>query len=170
MVRSHFDEVRRAALPVALVALTSLSAAAAEAAAASAPLTHVRSTDPLIAALIVRAGEESATFRGLLKSLQASDGIVYVERGTCGHGVRACLAMWMLASGSHRFLRVLIYPHHDVTDVEVMGSIGHELQHAVEALTEPAVTDGTKLYRLPTPRRSTTICSRPPRPLKWATR
>jgi hypothetical protein len=31
-------------------------------------------------------------------------------------------------------------------DVDVMGSLGHEQQHAVEVLSEPAVTNGVTMY------------------------
>ncbi len=49
--------------------------------------------DALIAALLLEAPRRSATFRRLVDAIDASDGIVYVERGTCLHGVQACLVM-----------------------------------------------------------------------------
>jgi hypothetical protein len=32
------------------------------------------------------------------------------------------------------------------SDREIMGSIGHELQHAIEVLSDPYVTDDTRLF------------------------
>src|SRR5215203_5838399 len=52
----------------------------------------VRSTDLALVALIAQAGRESPTFRGMTETIRASDGIVYVQPGRCGHGVRSCLA------------------------------------------------------------------------------
>ena len=85
----------------------------------------------------------SATFRGLVEAINASDGIVYVEEGACGHGVRACLAA-VAAAGPNRLLRIKV----DVrkADWDLMGSIGHELQHAVEVLAEPSVTSSHEMY------------------------
>ena len=48
--------------------------------------------------------------------------------------------------GPNRFLRITIDRRQSDADVEVMGSIGDELQHAVEALSEPGVIDSTSLY------------------------
>jgi hypothetical protein len=53
-------------------------------------ISRVRSTDVRITALIARAAEQSATFRSLLETIDATDGIVYVETGGCA-AVRACL-------------------------------------------------------------------------------
>jgi hypothetical protein len=54
--------------------------------------------------------------------------------------------MWMQTVNSNRFIRILIDRHSGDRDEDVMGSMGHELQHAVEALSEAGVTDGTRLY------------------------
>jgi hypothetical protein len=110
------------------------------------PIARVRSTDASLAALIDRATEHSATFQRLQVSIERSHGIVYVEAGTCGHGVRACLLMWMKTVGPDRFLRITIDRLKNQSDAEVMGLIGHELQHAVEGLSESGVTDGVSLY------------------------
>lgn len=109
-------------------------------------IARVRSTDPSVAALIDRAARQSATFQRLLATIQHTNGMVQIEPGVCGHSVRACLRMWMEAAASYRFLRVAIDRLKGDSDVDVMASMGHELQHAVEALSEPGITDGTRLY------------------------
>ena len=53
-------------------------------------MSRVRSSSASILALIGQAAERSETFRRLVETIDASDGIVYVEEGTCGRGVRAC--------------------------------------------------------------------------------
>jgi hypothetical protein len=113
---------------------------------APSPAPRVRSSDSTLAGLIDRAMRGSETFRRLITSIQASNGIVYVEPGRCGHGVRACLKMWMQVSGPNRFIRIVIDRTKSDRDVDVMGSLGHELQHAVEVLSEPAVTNGVTMY------------------------
>jgi hypothetical protein len=96
--------------------------------------SRVRSDDSALVALIDQARLGSETFRRLLTTIQASDGIVYVEPGECSHGVRACLKMWMQVSGPNRFVRIVINRSKADRDVDVMGSLGHELQHAIEVL------------------------------------
>jgi hypothetical protein len=131
---------------VALIASVCGLAQSAAAAGDDPPIARVRSSDASLAALIDRAAAHSATFQRLLASVERSNGIVYVEVGKCKHGVRACLQMWMQTVGPNRFLRVVIARQKGDSDVEVMGLIGHELQHAVEALSEAGVTDGVSLY------------------------
>jgi hypothetical protein len=107
---------------------------------------QVRSSDRLIADLIGEAELRSATFKALLATLASTNGIVHVESGRCGHGARACLQIWTLAAGGNRYLRVLVDRQRADSDVDLMGSIGHELQHAIEALSDASVVDGTMLY------------------------
>jgi len=42
----------------------------------------------------------------------------------------------MLAAGGNRYLRVLVDRQRADSDVDLMGSIGHELQHAIEAFSD----------------------------------
>ena len=100
--------------------------------------------DPSIAALLQEATEHSATFRHLVDTIDATDGIVYVEQGTCGHHVRACLALTTWVAGPSRILRIVVNTHRD--HGELLASIGHELQHAVEALSDPHVTNDHTMY------------------------
>jgi hypothetical protein len=110
------------------------------------PRARVRSEDRVVAGLIADARERSETFRRLLMAIESTNGIVYVEPGRCGHGARACLKMWMEASGGNRYLRVLVDRQRSDSNLDLIGSIGHELQHAIEALSEAAVVNGTMLY------------------------
>ncbi len=52
--------------------------------------SHVRSSSAAILTLIEQATERSTTFRQLIATIDASESIVYVQEGRCGHGVRAC--------------------------------------------------------------------------------
>src|SRR5207247_850214 len=72
------------------------------------------------------------------------DGIVYVEDGTCGHSVRACLHLSISTAAQYRILRVLVDARQP--DWEVMASIGHELRHAIEVLGNASITTPEAIY------------------------
>ena len=107
-------------------------------------MARVRSSNPAVAALIKSATEQSATFKGLVDTINSSDGIVIVEAGKCGHSVRACLLLSVTMAGPNRLLRVVVDTKK--ADWDLMGSIGHELQHAIEVLSNPAVTNNAAIY------------------------
>ncbi len=140
----HFQQL---AIRAALIASVVSGAAPGAAAADDDPdIVRVRSTEPSLAALIDRAAKQSPTFQGLLATIQRSNGMVQVENGKCRHGVWACLRIWMETVNSTRFLRIVIDRRKNDSDLDVMASLGHELQHAVEALSEPGITDSVRLY------------------------
>jgi len=106
-------------------------------------VSRVRSSSRSLLALIARTTEQSQTFRRLVETIDASDGLVYVEPGVCKHGVRACLVN-VKSAGGQRVLFVKVYIRR--TDRALMAAIGHELQHAVEVLNDPTVTDQPTMY------------------------
>ena len=114
---------------------------------AAATETHaagrVRAADPGLAALIIETAGRSATFRQMLEAIDASDGLVYVVRGRCGHGVRARLD-FLVVAGPNRFLRITLDDRG--TDAQAMVSLGHELRHVLEVLAEPAVISRATMY------------------------
>jgi hypothetical protein len=99
---------------------------------------RVRSTNPLIATALHQASEQSAAFRRLVETINASDGLVYVEEGQCGRGARACLVT-VKVSGPNRMLSVWVDTR--TANADLMGLIGHELRHAIEVLGDPMVTN-----------------------------
>jgi len=117
-----------------------------EVAADEPTIMRVRSTDSTITTLIGLAATRSLTFRTLVSLIQASDGMVYVEPGECGHGTRACLKLWMQSTGSTRFLRVVVSRRRGGSDMEFLGSFGHKLQHTVEALSEPGTVNSLGVF------------------------
>ena len=109
-------------------------------------LPRVRSGDQSIAALIEQATKRSATLKRLVATFETSNGIVYVEPGVCPQRVPACLKMWMATTGSTRFMRIVVDRQQLDSDSTLMGAIGHELQHAIEVLSDPTVTDSEKMF------------------------
>jgi hypothetical protein len=130
----------RSPVPVcraALMAVASLLPCAAGAQSAPA-MPRVRSENPMIAQLIADAPAKSATFRGLVAAIDATNGIVYVESGRCLYGAQACLTHTIQVAGPHRILRVVVNTRRDRDGL--IGAIGHELQHAMEILSEAGIT------------------------------
>ena len=128
----------------ALVAGVSAMFAPAAAADEAFTMTRVRSANPLLAASIREGVRRSTTFRRLIQTIDATDGLVYVEDGKCGHGVRTCLVTTMTLAGPHRILYVLVDARRSERDL--IGSIGHELWHAVEVLSAPGVKSHSAMY------------------------
>ena len=130
----------RPSLRIAVVMGGTSRAAATESSAAVASLhslmasdARVRGASSRLVAVISEAAAQSKTFRGLVDRISTTDGIVYVAEGQCAQGVRACLLNTMTIAGPNRVLRILVDPRKE--DRDLMGSIGHELQHAVEVLS-----------------------------------
>jgi hypothetical protein len=88
----------------------------------------------VILTAIAQGVEWSPTFLRLIEAIDASDGLVYVLEGECGLGVRACLHMSIELSGPNRLLRVFVNPNR-APGCELVASIGHELQHVLEVLS-----------------------------------
>jgi len=110
------------------------------------PGSHVRSDSTQLSRLIDEAKEQSPTFRRLVETIDARDGIVFIQEGACRRGVRACLYA-VSAAAKHRMLWVKVDTRKRL-DLFVMGSIGHELRHAIEVLDEPSVTSSSMMYFL----------------------
>jgi len=108
----------------------------------------VRTTSPVLATLIRQATERSATFRALIDTIEASDGIVQVSEGKCRHGARACLPLTVTVAGPFRILFILVRIDTQRADWDYMGSIGHELHHAIEVLSDPRITSSHAMVQL----------------------
>jgi hypothetical protein len=132
-----------AAVAAATIAIPPASMAADAAVPPASPMSHVRISDPSIAAVVQNAYDRSATFRKLVAAIDASDSYVYVEAGQCSHRVRACFVS-VTASNTHRFMRVIV----DASTAEtvLMGLIAHELRHTIEVIAEPSVRDSAAKY------------------------
>jgi hypothetical protein len=111
--------------------------------ASASTLRRVRSSSASIVSLIGQATERSETFRRLVETIDASDGIVYVEEGQCSRGVRACF-VGVAEAGAHRLLRVVVDTRK--AEWDLMGSIGHELRHTIEVLESPRVRSSSQMY------------------------
>ena len=107
---------------------------------------RVRGSSPETARAIAEGAEKSATFRQLVATVAATDGIVYVHHDTCGRNVRACLVHSVTHAGPHRVLHIRVDRKKKGNDLLI--AIGHELHHAAEVLADPTVvdTDSIRLF------------------------
>jgi hypothetical protein len=123
------------------VLITMLSGMAGEAISgrqAEALLPRVRSESPVIAGAIASGIDRSPIFRRLITSIDASDGLLYLAKGECRGSARACLMHLVTISGPHRLLRIRV-DLAKTAGCKLVASIGHELQHALEVLSDPSV-------------------------------
>jgi hypothetical protein len=108
---------------------------------------RVRSSSPAVLAALGFGSEHSPILRSLVNRIDATDGIVYVEEGTCGHGVRACLLMLVTVAGPHRVLYIRVDPR-KAAGCSLVSAIGHELYHAIEVLSEASVRSSHMMFAL----------------------
>lgn len=132
-----------AMMAAAILTVPRVSGAADAPVADTSHVSHVRSASPALLGIIQQATERSATFRGLVEKIDASDSLVFVSEGRCGHGVRACFAS-VTSSPTSRYMFVLVDTRK--ADWDLMGSIGHELRHTLEVIAQPGIRDDVAKY------------------------
>jgi hypothetical protein len=107
---------------------------------------RIRPQDPRLAELIRDGIARSATFRDLVKRLESGNLIVYV---TLSPNMRASLAgklTWMSKSGAFRYMRATI--NTEQSSSQMIATLAHELQHALEVGAEESVIDQRSLAGL----------------------
>jgi hypothetical protein len=151
MVYTHCDREnkRRIAALCALTATVLIGGIPKPAEGAETP-SRVRSTNATVLTLVREGAARSVAFRSLVDQIERSNGIVYVEFGTCAFGhLNACLLAFVVPSHGERYLRVLLTAgesrrNHD----QLLALVAHELQHACEVLEHPEVVDIATLNSL----------------------
>ena len=68
--------------------------------------------------------------------IDGSDSTVYLAEGDCGKNRRACFVD-VTTAGQQRFLWIMVDLRRAQSDWDLIGSIGHELRHAVEVIDSP---------------------------------
>ncbi len=126
-------------------------AAPADATATTTLLTttdrRVRSGDARIQMLMMKGVRRSVTFASLITALSATDVIVYIE--PVRHLPPLLSGRMLLiphAPGGPRYLRIQVMTHTSGNDL--IATIGHELQHALEVAAASDVEDQIRLERL----------------------
>ena len=109
---------------------------------------RVRSESRIVRDAIAFGREASPVFAALYDAIGATDGLVYIDEGACRMpGMRACLYLTMESTGAFRLLRIAVSPRR-APGCELTASIGHELQHVLEVLSDARVRRGTDMFFL----------------------
>ena len=94
----------------------------------------VRSSDAQLQSLLIEGCRLSPTLRRLSDAIGRTDGVVYLTTGPCRpRTFRACLLHTIVDTGNARYLWIRLGANADSRELVV--SMAHELQHAVEVLS-----------------------------------
>ena len=112
----------------------------------SSPARRVRSMDKHVARLLEVGITRSPTFAQLVRALNSTDVIVYVERSQDLPKALAGRMLMLPMAGPQRYLRIQV--RGNLSAPELIALIGHELQHALEIAEHPAVQDADAMRSL----------------------
>jgi hypothetical protein len=107
---------------------------------------RIRMMEARITTLLESGLVRSATLRTLVDRLDASDVILYVSLSPMMHARLAGKLTWMAQAGDYRYLRAQIST--EQTPDQMIATLAHELQHAVEVAEDRNVTDQRSLVEL----------------------
>lgn len=112
------------------------------------PTERIRAAPQALADLLVKGRDRSPTFATLLRDIDTSAWIVFVQAGSCRFpGVLGCLLHRVGRFDGQPYLRIVISESPHDGD-ETIATIGHELQHALEVIHEPNVADAEDIRTL----------------------
>ena len=110
--------------------------------------TRVRAQEPALAALVQEGVDRSMTFRRLVQRIDETDGIVYIQNGSCSiSAVGGCLLLCVTETGHARYLRIHVTAQATRPEQRIT-IVGHELQHAYEILSRRSVRTTADAYAL----------------------
>ena len=134
----------RLLLTLILVAGVLTSPAIAFAAPEGGP--RLRPQDARIVQVIKEGMARSATFRSLVERIEASHVIVYVAINPIMKNSLSGALTWMTSAGDFRYVRASVRP--DLTFNQMIATVAHELQHAVEVIEDESVVDERSLVAM----------------------
>ena len=109
---------------------------------------RLKPAGPDLRRLLVEGHSRSEVFRALVDEIQRSNAVVVIQFGLCANGrFRSCVTS-VDGDSRQRHVRVKIKPR--PTDDRLIASVAHELQHVVEIVRQPDVTNAEtalSLYR-----------------------
>lgn len=130
------------------VVATVLIAATAAAAAANGPSGEVRlrPQDARLEQVLKEGAQRSATFKSLVDRIESSNVIVYVALNPLMKSNLSGMLTWMTRTGEYRYVRASIST--ELTFDQMIATLAHELQHAVEVIEDDTVVDEKSLVAL----------------------
>lgn len=109
-------------------------------------LPNIRTSNVFLADLIAHAQEHSPTLARMVERVEQSDVIIYFEGVPKFEGsLRGCIH-FVGAAGAHRYVRAQIKMM--MNRYDIVASLAHELQHAIEIAAHPWVRDEPTLAEL----------------------
>ena len=109
---------------------------------------RLRPQDARTRQVLAEGAARSSTFKALVERIEASNVIVYVAINPLLRSSLAGSLTWMTRAGDYRYVRASISP--EMLFDQMIATVAHELQHAVEVIEDESVTDErslTNLYR-----------------------
>jgi hypothetical protein len=114
-------------------------------AGAAGPLQRVRTVDEVLARLLLEGRTRSPTFARLVETIEQTEWLVFVQAGSCPDRVTVgCLIHVVGGFQGRRYLRVVVKVGSRHPD-QVIVTLAHELQHAVEVVADANVIDTATL-------------------------
>jgi len=132
-------------LPVLALCVVVLTSATLGAAVPN-PVARLRPQDARLTSLLHQGAARSTTFKSLVDRIEASNVIVYVALNPLMKPNFSGMLTWMTRSGDYRYLRASIST--DLTSDQMIATLAHELQHAVEVIEDESVIDESSLVAL----------------------
>jgi len=132
-------------LALVLCSLVSTSALAGTVGDPS-PEARIRPQDARLFGLLRDGMARSPTFRALVDRIESSNLIVYVSLSPIMKGNLAGKLTWMTRAGNFRYVRATI--NTEQASDQMIATLAHELQHAVEVIEDETVSDQRSLQEL----------------------
>jgi len=107
---------------------------------------HIRPMDTRMTALLQEGILRSSSLRALVERIESSNGYVYVGLDHLMKQYLAGRLTWMGQAHEFRYLRASI--NFDLSADQVIATLAHELQHAVEVIDDQSVVDERSLVAL----------------------
>ncbi len=107
---------------------------------------RLRPQDDRLTEALREGAARSATFKALVNRIEASNVIVYAALNPLMKSNLSGMLTWMTRAGAFRYVRASIST--DLSFDQMIATLGHELQHAVEVIEDESVTDEKSLVAL----------------------
>jgi hypothetical protein len=107
---------------------------------------RIRPQDSRTRQVLKEGSERSATFKALVDRIEASNVIVYVAVNPLLRSSLSGSLTWMTRAGEYRYVRASISP--EMLFDQMIATVAHELQHAVEVIGDESVIDEKSLSAL----------------------
>ena len=107
---------------------------------------RLRPQDPRVTLVLQEGLSRSETFRALVNRIEASNVIVYVAVTPTLRSSLAGALTWMTRAGDFRYVRASISIEQSFD--QMVASVAHELQHAIEVIEDESVVDEKSLTAL----------------------